>query len=96
MHKFHTDTTHGEQGRRREWCGGVLFVWISIKSVRTGVWKGISSLIFREVLGPDEFQVKAEVEAMEIWSGKKLLHILQFLLFGQDRDTSGEVKSVVM
>lgn len=44
---------------------GVFYVWISMKSVRTGVRESIFSLIFRELLWPDEFQVRIAQEMME-------------------------------
>lgn len=43
----------------------VFLVWISMRSVRTGVGEGIFSLIFREVFCPDEFQVRIAPEMME-------------------------------
>lgn len=55
----------GRGEKEKEWQWGCFFVWISMKSVRTGVKEGISSLIFREVLCPDEFQVRIAQKMME-------------------------------
>lgn len=73
-----------EERRIKGGSGGCFFVWISMKSVRVGVWKGIFSVIFWEVLCSDEFQVRITLEMMESCISCQSVYTVRRLQLGRE------------